>query len=134
MCCHYHYRYRGDCMGILELMNGRIVFPICNKKPERAPHIFGHTFVLCWRCTGIVLGAATMFFLVKTIPVVLSVQTFVLALTCMIPMVCDGIMQYGYRVESTNFRRVFTGLLFGAGTVCVIGFIINNAESLLSVC
>ena len=25
--------------------------PLCNRKPERAPHICNRTFILCYRCT-----------------------------------------------------------------------------------
>lgn len=107
-------------------MNGKIVFPICNKKSERAPKIFGHVFFLCWRCTGIVLGAVCMLFLIKWMPIGFSSKLFVLSIAGMLPMICDGIMQYGYTLVSNNLRRFVTGLFFGLGLSYSVGTLITD--------
>lgn len=113
-------------------MRNKIIFPICNKRPERAPKIFGHVFFLCWRCTGIVLGAGCMLFLIGQVSLVLCPELFVLSIACMLPLICDGIMQYGYTLVSNNFRRFTTGLLFGIGLVYAIGFTISDFDSIES--
>jgi len=33
---------------------------LCHQIPERSPHIFGVQFPLCWRCSGIAVGAAVL--------------------------------------------------------------------------
>ena len=30
--------------------------PLCNGRPERAPHLGTFVFPLCWRCTGVFVG------------------------------------------------------------------------------
>lgn len=30
--------------------------PLCNNNPSSAPHIKGRCFILCWRCSGGVIG------------------------------------------------------------------------------
>ena len=30
--------------------------PLCNGKESRAPHIGNFVFILCWRCTGVIIG------------------------------------------------------------------------------
>lgn len=107
-----------------------MIFPLCNGKPERAPHICGHVFFLCWRCSGILVGVIISLVCVKMAFLSLSPCLFVISIAVLLPMVCDGIMQYGYLLESSNKRRFFTGLLFGFGLVGVIGCIMNYAESL----
>lgn len=32
----------------------------CHQLPERSPHLFGAQLPLCWRCTGIALGALAL--------------------------------------------------------------------------
>lgn len=107
-----------------------MVLPLCNGRPERAPHIGGHVFLLCWRCSGIVVGVIISLVCVKMALLSLSPCLFVVSIAVLLPMVCDGIMQYGYSRESNNKRRFFTGLLFGFGLVGAIGCIMNYAETL----
>lgn len=107
-----------------------MVFPLCNEKPERAPYICGHVFFLCWRCSGIVVGVIVSLVCLKTALLSLSPCLFVISIAVLLPMVCDGIMQYGYSRESNNRRRFFTGMLFGFGLVGAIGCIMNYAETL----
>ena len=39
----------------------------------------------------------------------------VIALLLISPTTIDGVRQYGFSKESTNARRIFTGMLAGAG-------------------
>lgn len=94
----------------------KLVLPICNKRPERAPKIFGKTFILCWRCTmsfvGVILTATTLE--VGRIKVAISVPSLLFVILLMIPMIVDGgRQQWGRGYTSTNFKRALTGLLFG---------------------
>lgn len=79
-----------------------IKFPICNRRPDRAPKIFGYTFILCWRCTGILIGVLFS-----------SILDFSIGRIFILPLAVDGIAQYVYGIESTNLRRFITGFLAG---------------------
>ncbi len=88
--------------------------PLCNNKPSRGFKVFGYCFPLCCRCTGIIIGALIGFCfynLSKQIEVTPLVFIF------MLPMVVDGMLQSLFKIESTNFRRIITGMMFGISLV-----------------
>ena len=89
--------------------------PICNMRPDRAPHIGKWCFILCWRCTAISIGVvlASLF---KTR------LTYLLATLLLVPTIIDGVLQYKYEIASNNVRRVSLGLIAGIG----IGYILNR--------
>ncbi len=101
----------------------RLVFPICNRKPECAPNIMGHTFLLCWRCSMVIVG------IIVTLIAIQLKQTFILqkniiwGITLMFPMIIDGNLQYLKGIPSTNLRRAMTGFLFGVGVTIIINVI-----------
>jgi uncharacterized membrane protein len=83
----------------------------CHQMPERSFHINGYTFPVCARCTGVFLGQ------------LLAVVVFLCGLKCpwyiaaslLALMGLDWlIQQLGIR-ESTNLRRLITGLCGGYG-------------------
>ena len=84
-------------------------FPLCNKRSDRAPRLFGKPFILCWRCTGILIG----YILSKFIATTGLMPKTILPLLLLIPCAIDGTLQYGFGIESTNIRRVTTGILAG---------------------
>ena len=86
-------------------------FPLCNKKPERAPHIYGHTFILCWRCTGLIIGAC--FGIIARLILGNFSQIYYLLL---LPVAIDGGLQYIFRIMSNNPRRFITGFVGGLVT------------------
>ena len=97
---HYHH--------LLLYIEKLMIYPLCNKKPDRAPHIFGHTFILCWRCTGLLVGAILGYILLAiTQPIGISGMSFI------IPVGIDGIMQYKFGIMSNNYRRFVTGFIAG---------------------
>ncbi len=80
-------------------------FPLCNGDVRRAPRIYGIVFPLCYRCTGVLLGL-----FIK--PPFFQIW---LALLLVLPMLLDGGRQYFLGRESTNPRRILTGIMFGVG-------------------
>ena len=80
----------------------------CHCKDERSFHYLGKAFPICARCTGelagILLSAVCSFFIRPTVTI---------SIIMMIPMIADGFIQMKTSYESTNFRRVITGFLFG---------------------
>ena len=83
---------------------------MCNGIAERAPHIFGFCFPLCYRCTFVViLFSITLYISYKYKR---SIPIYVIIL-CMLPMIIDGSLQTFFGIMSHNFRRALTGALFG---------------------
>ena len=110
---------------MLEFIRSRIgligEMPICNLNIERAFFIGNFCFPLCVRCSAIVLGVLLTVVLIQLFKIKLKGKFFVVWILLIAPCLIDGIMQYGFGVESTNLRRLITGLLSGVG----IGNLIN---------
>jgi uncharacterized membrane protein len=86
----------------------------CHQLPERSFFFKGYQFPLCARCTGILIGQ------MLALPLWLLYQPSLrLSVLLIIPMACDGILQYAFSVMSNNGRRVVTGLLAGYGYTSV---------------
>jgi uncharacterized membrane protein len=83
---------------------------VCHQMPTRSPHLFGGQLPLCWRCTGIVVGAlafvAWLFKARRLPPLWLSV-----ALALAMPLdVLQAALTHG---AGDNARRFSTGSLWG---------------------
>ena len=80
----------------------------CHCKEERSFHYKGEKFPICARCTGELVGILfaliSCFFYRPSIPV---------CIVLMIPLIVDGFVQRLTSYESTNPRRLITGVLFG---------------------
>ncbi len=82
----------------------------CHQLPERSPHLFGAQLPLCWRCSGIAVGAALLLcWLVskKRLPP-LSLS---LLLAAALPL--DVLLTVLTGGGLDNPRRFLTGLLWG---------------------
>lgn len=88
---------------------------MCHQKPERSFFLHGKQFPLCARCTGLLIG--------YIIGILLAVLThcngYTYFMLLMIPMILDGSVQYFYKIESNNIRRLITGISGGVGIVYV---------------
>ena len=82
----------------------------CHQMPERSFFIKGFQFPVCARCIGVILSAiiATIIFFKKRLPIGLC-------LSMSSVMLLDWGMQYLKIKESTNSRRLITGLIGGFG-------------------
>lgn len=91
----------------------------CHCRADRSFYWRGKQFPICARCTGELIGillcAATAFFWLPSTAA---------AILLLVPMVADGFFQLLTTYESTNFRRVVTGTLFGYG-LCAL-FLISS--------
>lgn len=80
----------------------------CHCRADRSFYYKGRQFPICARCTGELVGmliaAVVCFFYLPPVWV---------TLVLMVPMVADGTIQLLTRYESTNPRRLATGILFG---------------------
>ena len=83
-------------------------FTGCHQMPERSFFWHGRQFPVCARCTGVFAGQLAALFLFRLV----SPPYWLLAAFCAI-MLADWLVQrFGLR-ESTNLRRLITGLLCG---------------------
>ena len=105
--------------------NTALHFSFCHQLPERSYFYKGKQLPLCARCTGIYLGY-TIFPLFLFDIITLSLFW---SLLLVIPTYIDGAIQAYFNVESTNSRRLITGILSGVGTMSLIsifGIYIGN--------
>lgn len=98
----------------------------CHRLPERSLHINGKPLPLCARCMAILLGYGFL-------PVLFELAfPLWFGLLFQLPMLVDGLTQYGKWRESSNLLRVTTGLLSGVGQCIVIVSIVAFLVDLLS--
>jgi uncharacterized membrane protein len=83
--------------------------PLCNQRPDRAPHIFGYCFPLCWRCTSLIMGY------IAGSALQAGAYHIMFSILCCLPAFIDSVLQYKFNKESTNIRRIITGGLAGLG-------------------
>lgn len=92
----------------------------CHRIPERSFFFRGKQFPICARCTGILIGylfGIVYFLLFGTI-------SFLFALLLLVPLMVDGFGQFVGKWESTNVRRLFTGLSAGIATDFIVYWLI----------
>lgn len=90
--------------------------PLCNKNKNKAPQIFGHSFILCWRCLGLIVGGLMGSLLYNMNVLNYDNNAFFISILS-IPFFSDILVQSVFKNKSTNTRRVLTGLLFGIALV-----------------
>jgi uncharacterized membrane protein len=93
---------------------------LCHKKPERSFFYKGKQFPICARCTGILAGYFLGFLYLILIPH----RNYFLEILFMFPIAIDGTGQYLQKWESTNIRRLATGILAGISTICILSLAI----------
>lgn len=82
----------------------------CHQMPERSFSFKNYQFPICARCTGLLIGyifAVPLYFIYR-------LPLFVILICCLI-MFLDWFLQYKMILESTNTRRVTTGIMCGLG-------------------
>jgi len=93
---------------------------MCHQRAERSFYFGIRKFPVCARCTGMYLAVplgyvASVFITVWWLYAILA-----------LPLVIDGLVQLMTPYESTNRRRLITGLLFGFATTGLIGLGISK--------
>jgi uncharacterized membrane protein len=97
------------------------IFCGCHQRPERSFFVKGYQMPVCARCEGELIGI-----LAALIAVWFLRPPYWLMAVMMVPMAADGLIQGLTKYESTNLRRLITGILFGFGiTMFVIMFLIS---------
>ncbi len=95
----------------------------CHQRPERSFFFRGRQFPVCARCTGVYLGELAALLTLRWV----RPPLWVAPLFCAVMLADWGVQALGWR-ESTNPRRLVTGLLCGYGLCC--GAVIGLAKLL----
>lgn len=99
---------------------------MCHRRPDRSFHrCNGKPFPICARCTGIFVG----YFLGIACAIATGPIFIIYAFLLLFPTVIDGFIQLLTNYESTNTRRLITGLAAGVGIVYIFVFIGSIALS-----
>lgn len=97
----------------------------CHQRADRSFFIRGYQFPLCARCTGLWFGYMASIILQK-----LFLPPIWLCMSFLLIMFIDWLLQYRNISQSTNLRRLITGILCGYGLLALviifIGGIING--------
>lgn len=97
------------------------IFCGCHQRPERSFFVKGYQMPVCARCEGELIGI-----LAALIAVWFLRPPYWLMAVMMVPMAADGLIQGLTEYESTNWRRLITGILFGFGiTMIILMFLIT---------
>ena len=86
----------------------------CHCRADRSFFWKGKQFPICARCTGELVGMV-----MAMVSLWFYLPSWWLVLVLMVPMVADGFIQLKTRYESTNLRRLLTGIPFGYSLVAM---------------
>lgn len=86
----------------------------CHQMPERSFFWKEYQFPVCARCFGMLIGylLGVLIFIFYRLPIVIAI------VFCLITFI-DWFLQYLGILESTNGRRLITGVLGGIGVVII---------------
>lgn len=99
----------------------------CHQVSERSFHIKNYQFPLCARCTGVIIGE----FLIILFLIIGIKPCTIFSIVCLLIMFVDWFIQYINILESTNIRRLITGILGGLGIISLYFNIITFIVKLL---
>jgi uncharacterized membrane protein len=99
----------------------------CHQLPERSFFYKGKQFPVCARCTGVFVGEVTSIMLL-----LIDITPGIIVSFCLLfIMGLDWLIQKVDLIESTNIRRLITGILGGYGLINIYFFIFKFVITLL---
>lgn len=87
----------------------------CHQRQDRSFFYKGVQFPFCARCTGLIIGE----FVFAPILYIFGYDSLFMAIGFISIMAVDGFLQYFQILESTNTRRLLTGILGGIGYMLI---------------
>ena len=93
----------------------------CHQMATRSFFFKGFQFPLCARCTGILVGEIVACLLLLCN---IHIDVFI-AVLLICPTVLDGMIQLLGKYKSTNFKRLFSGLIAGIGLIFILAHVIH---------
>ncbi|WP_211220725.1 DUF2085 domain-containing protein [Paenibacillus terrigena] len=98
----------------------------CHQRADRSFAWQGYQFPICARCTGVILGQIGMvILLLMSVRITLGVSVIGLGI-----MFIDWLLQRLKVKESTNWRRLITGILGGCGLIGCYAWLFTWIRSL----
>ncbi len=87
--------------------------PTCHQREDRSYHLGDYQFPVCARCQGVYIGYLVGLFFSNPLLIGLLPITYL-----------EGYLQLKTDYNSTNPRRIITGILSGVGTTVLVKIII----------
>lgn len=92
----------------------------CHQRADRSFFYKGYQFPICARCTGVLIG-----YVAVLICIPFFLPSFVLGITFCAVMFIDWFIQFVKIKESTNIRRLITGVIGGYGIItCEVNIVL----------
>lgn len=104
---------------------------ICHQIEKRSFFVFSKPMLICSRCSGIFGGFLTLFLFVtffSSLRKWLDKLNYKIILVFSLPLLIDWILNFIFKVESTNLVRFLTGFLFSIIPVYFINNLILQKE------
>ncbi len=98
----------------------------CHQRSDRSFHFKGYQFPVCARCTGVFIGYLSTPF----IYIFCGLNVYVCLCLCLV-MLLDWGIQFFEIKESTNIRRLVTGILGGIGVLGIEILVLNSVQYIL---
>lgn len=86
----------------------------CHQKASRSYFIKKYQMPICARCFGLTIGYLLALFIYNNN---ISLLVYIIM---PIPLIIDGLIQLKTVYESTNFRRLITGIIAGIGYMSIL--------------
>ena len=100
----------------------------CHQIPARSPHLWGAQLPLCWRCSGVLIGAVALLVWLLTKKRLPSL-TLSLIIALLMPLdVLHAIISGG---DGDNARRLVTGILWGVFGTSALLHGVKSARGLI---
>ncbi|MBO5317534.1 MAG: DUF2085 domain-containing protein [Oscillospiraceae bacterium] len=93
----------------------------CHQRPDRSFFFKGYQFPVCARCTGVLIG-----YLVAIPSYIAWGVNLRICIIFAAIMFLDWVLQYGKLLESTNIRRLATGVCGGYSIMSVQMFLLHH--------
>ena len=103
----------------------------CHQMHERSFSFFGFQFPVCARCTGLGIGQLSGYLLTFALLNYNAINLLIPAIISLLVLGIDGIGQYYKKWESTNLRRLISGLSCGFFVIIFLNKIIFEIIKLL---
>jgi len=84
----------------------------CHQRADRSFFYNGYQFPICARCTGVLIG-----YIAALICAPFYMSNYIVGLVFCAVMFIDWFIQFLKIIESTNIRRLITGVLGGYGII-----------------
>ena len=113
-----------NCKKVVSYQSGKIkcncrkivLYMGCHRRPDRSFFFRGKQFPMCARCTGVIIGQTF-----AIIVALIRIRINILYSVCLLlVMFIDWFIQKLKIKESTNIRRLFTGIFGGFGYVSML--------------